>query len=116
MVDHLQQGKMRTLVISGPRRMGAPFADVPTWKEVGVDVSLLGWRGILGAKGLTSAQVAYWNGVFRRLAQTEDWKTDLQNNYWINLYTGAAETRQWLDAENLETRQLLTELGLAKAQ
>ena len=114
MVDHLQQGKMRTLVISGPRRMGAPFADVPTWKEIGVDVSLLGWRGILGAKGLTPGQIAYWDGVFRRLSQTEDWKADLQNNYWVNIYSGAAETRQWLDAEQVETRQLLIELGMAK--
>jgi putative tricarboxylic transport membrane protein len=116
MVDHLQQGKMRTLVISGPRRMGAPFADVPTWKEVGVDVSLLGWRGILGAKGLTPAQIAYWDGVFRRLSQTEDWKSDLQHNYWVNIYAGAAETRQWLDAEQVETKQLLNELGMAKTQ
>ena len=116
MVDHLVQGKMRTLVISGPRRMGAPFADVPTWKEVGVDVSLIGWRGILGAKGITPAQVAFWDGVFRRLAQTEDWQSDLQNNYWVNIYAGAAEARRWLDAEQLETRQLLSELGMAKTQ
>ena len=116
MVDHLQQGKMRTLVISGPRRMGAPFADVPTWKEIGIEVSLIGWRGILGAKGLAPAQVAYWDGAFRRLSQTEDWRSDLQNNYWMNIYAGAGETRQWLDAEQVETRQLLTELGMAKTQ
>ncbi len=114
MVDHLRQGKMRTLVISGPRRMGAPFADVPTWKELGIDVVLMGWRGILAPKGLTPAQTAYWDGVFRRLAQTEDWKSDLQNNYWENIYTGAAETRRWLDAEYIELKQVLTELGLAK--
>ena len=45
MVDHMVQGRMRTLAITGPRRMGGVFADVPTWKEVGVDVSLIGWRG-----------------------------------------------------------------------
>lgn len=114
MADHLVQGKMRTLVISGPRRMRTPFADVPTWKEVGVDVSLLGWRGILGPKGLTPAQIAYWDNVFRRLAQTEDWKTDLHNNWWVNIYASAADTRRWLDSEQVETRQLLTELGMAK--
>lgn len=114
MVEHLVQGKMRTLVISGPRRMRAPFADIPTWKEVGVDVSLLGWRGILGAKGITPAQAAYWDGIFRKLAQTEDWKADLHNNYWVDIYAGSADTRRWLDAEQKETRQMLTELGMAK--
>jgi len=114
MVDHLRQGKMRTLAISGPRRMGAPFTDVPTWKELGIDVVLTGWRGILAPKGLTPAQTAYWDGVFRKLAQTEDWKSDLQNNYWENIYTGAADTRRWLDAEYAELKQILTELGLAR--
>ncbi|MGH8635439.1 MAG: Bug family tripartite tricarboxylate transporter substrate binding protein [Burkholderiales bacterium] len=116
MVGHLQQGKMRTLVITGPRRMGPPFADVPTWKELGIDVVLLGWRGILGPRDLTPAQTAYWDGVFRKLAQTDDWKLELQENYWENIYAGAADTRRWLDAEFVETRQLLTELGMAKLQ
>jgi putative tricarboxylic transport membrane protein len=115
MVDHLQQGKMRTLVITGPRRMGGPFADVPTWKEVGVDVAMLGWRGIFGTKGLSPAQGAYWDGVFRTLAQTEDWKKDLQDNYWENIYAGAAETRRWLDAEHAELKQLLTDLGMTQS-
>ena len=116
MVDHLRQGKMRTLVISGPRRMGAPFADVPTWKEVGVDVVLMGWRGVLAPRGLTPAQTAYWDGVFRKLAQTEEWKADLQNNYWENIYTGAADSKRWLDAEYADLKQVLTELGMAKSQ
>jgi len=116
MVHHLQQGKMRTLVITGPRRMGAPFADVPTWKELGIDVVLMGWRGILAPRGVTPAQTAYWDGVFRKLAQTEDWKNDLRDNYWENIYAGAADTRRWMDAEYLEVRQLLGELGMAKTQ
>ena len=116
MVDHMVQGRMRTLAITGPRRMGGVFADVPTWKEVGVDVSLIGWRGILGAKGLTPAQVAYWNDVFRKIVQTEDWKADLQKNYWLDIYANAAGMRKWLDSENAEVRALLTDLGMAKVQ
>jgi putative tricarboxylic transport membrane protein len=114
MVDHMVQGRMRTLAITGPRRMGGAFADVPTWKEVGVDVSLIGWRGILGAKGLTPAQVAYWDDVFRRVVQTEEWKADLQKNYWLDIYANAAGMRKWLDTENAEVRALLTDLGMAK--
>jgi putative tricarboxylic transport membrane protein len=116
MVAHLQQGKMRTLAISGPRRIRAPFADVPTWKELGIDVVMMGWRGILGPRGLTPAQTAYWDAVFRKLARTEDWKQELQENYWEDIYAGAADTRRWLDAEYLETKQLLTDLGMAKSQ
>lgn len=114
MADHMVQGRMRTLAITGPRRMGGVFADVPTWKEVGVDVSLIGWRGILGARALAPAQVAYWDDVFRKIVQTEDWKADLQKNYWLDIYANAAGMRKWLDAENSEVRALLTDLGMAK--
>jgi len=34
----------------------------------------------------------------------------------VNIYAGATETRQWLDAEQVETKQLLIELGMAKTQ
>jgi tripartite-type tricarboxylate transporter receptor subunit TctC len=76
----------------------------------------MGWRGILAPKDLTPAQTAYWDSIFRRLAQTEDWKQELQENYWENIYAGAADTRRWLDAEYAETKQLLGELGMAKTQ
>jgi putative tricarboxylic transport membrane protein len=114
MVDHLRQGKMRTLAITGPRRMGAPFADVPTWKEVGVDVIVVGWRGIMGTKGISPAQIAYWEGVLRKMVQTEDWKADLQENFWENIYSGPAETRRKMDAEQVELKQILTELGMTR--
>jgi putative tricarboxylic transport membrane protein len=114
MVEHLRQGKMRTLVISGPSRMPGPFADVPTWKETGVDVVLMGWRGILAPKNISPAQTAYWDGVFRKLTLSEDWKRDLQQNYWVDIYAGAAESRRRLDAEYAEIKPLLGELGMSK--
>jgi len=116
MVDHLVQGRMRTLVVTGPRRSWGPFAAVPTWREVGVDVVQTSWRGMMGPKGISSAQIAYWDGVFRKVTQTEDWKAELQENYWVSAYTGAGEVKQRLDAEYVELKQILGELGMARPQ
>lgn len=115
MVDHLVQGRMRTLVVTGPRRSWGPFAAVPTWREAGVDVVQVSWRGLMGAKGITPAQVAYWDAVFRKLVQTEEWKMELHENYWVGNYTGAADVRRRLDAEYVELKQILGELGMAKS-
>ena len=116
MAEHLQQGKMRTLVITGPKRMWGPFADVPTWKEVGVDAVASGWRGVLGAKDLTPAQIAYWESLFRKVMQTEDWKQELRENYWVSAQVSAAETRRRLDSEYAEMKQILGDLGMAKVK
>jgi putative tricarboxylic transport membrane protein len=113
-VAHLREGRMRTLAVSGPKRMWGPFADVPTWKEVGVDMSAAGWRGVMGPKDLPQPQIAYWEDVLRRLIQTPEWKQDLEENFWVNAYTSPAETRRRLDSEYAEIKQTLTELGMAK--
>lgn len=114
MAEHLQQGKMRLLVISSPKRRPGMFAGVPTWKEIGVDMTTSTWRTVVAPKGLKPPQIAYWEGVFRRLIQTEDWKKEVEENHWENTYLPAAQALKRLDQEYAETKQVLTELGMAK--
>lgn len=113
-LPHVRAGRIRVLAISGPRRLWGPFADVPTWKEAGVDTMASGWRGVLGPKGLPQPQIAYWEGVLRKVVQTPEWKQDLEENFWVDAYTSAAETRRRLDAEYAEIKQVMSELGMAK--
>ncbi|HYH41895.1 MAG TPA: tripartite tricarboxylate transporter substrate binding protein [Burkholderiales bacterium] len=114
MSEHLQQGRMRTLAVSAPRRRPGIFSGVPTWKEVGVDVTVSAWRAVMAPKDLTPAQIAYWDGVFRKLVATEDWKKEVAENYWENTYLPAAEARRRLDHEYNDTKQIMLELGIVK--
>lgn len=111
---HVREGRMRVLAMSGPKRLWGLFADVPTWKEVGVDMTASGWRGMLGPKGMGKAQIAYWEDVLKRVTQTPEWKQDLERNFWVDAYTSADETRRRLDAEYTEIERAMTELGMAK--
>ncbi len=114
MAEHLQQGKMRLLVLSAPQRRPGLFAGVPTWKEIGIDMTMSTWRTVVAPKALNPAQIAYWDGVFRKLVHTEDWKKDVADNHWANTYLPAPEARKLLDREYAETKQILAELGMAK--
>jgi putative tricarboxylic transport membrane protein len=116
MADYVQQGKMRTLVITAPQRMWGSFANVPTWKELGVNAVASGWRGVMAPKGLTPAQVAYWEDVIRKVIESEEWKQELKDNYWVSTYVSAADTRRRLDAEYAEMKQILGDLGMVKAK
>ena len=84
--------------------------------NAGIDTVASSWRGVLGAKDLTPAQVAYWEGVLRKVIQTEEWKQELKENYWVSNYASAAETRRMLDVEYAEFWQFLGDLGLAKVK
>jgi putative tricarboxylic transport membrane protein len=114
MAEHLQQGKMRLLVISAPRQRPGLFANVPTWKDICVEMTASTWRTVMAPKDLKPAQIAYWESVFRKLVQTEDWKKEVADNHWENTYLPAAEARKRLDHEYAETKQILTELGMTK--
>jgi putative tricarboxylic transport membrane protein len=115
-LPHVREGRMRVLAISGPKRLWGPFADVPTWKESGVDMTASGWRGVLAPKDLPQPQIAYWEEVLRKVVQTPEWKQDLESNFWVDAYTSAAETRRRLDREYAEIKQVMVELGMAKGK
>jgi len=113
-IPHLAAGKMRVLGIAAPQRLGGVFAKVPTWKEQGIDVQITNWRMLAGPKGLTAAQIAYWDGALAKLVKTDEWKKDLDNNVFENTYMNSDETRRYLKAQYDQFHAALSEVGLAK--
>jgi len=114
-IGHVKGGTLRVVAVSAPRRLAGVFANVPTWKEFGVDLTLDQWRLMFGPPKLSAAQVDYWDGVLARLVKTEEWKKELETNLWDDIYKGPAETKKFLATEYSETQAILTEIGLAKS-
>jgi putative tricarboxylic transport membrane protein len=110
----LQAGKVRLLAISAPKRARGAFAQVPTWKELGVNSVNEVWRGLAGPKGMTSAQIAFWDDVLGRAVKSEDWLRELERAQIENIYRNSVETAKFWKDEFEETRAILTEIGLAK--
>lgn len=113
-VPHVASGRMRVLAVASPQRLAGPLADVPTWREQGVDMVSGSWRGIFGPKGLTPAQVAFWEGALKKLTETPEWKSDLEKNYWTDEFVTGAALKKMLDQETVETKAVLADLGLAR--
>jgi len=111
---HVAAGRMRVVAVAAPQRLGGSLAHVPTWTEQGVDVVIGGWRAIMGPKGLTPAQVAYWEGVLHKATLVPEWQGDLEKNYWSNDFVTSAQFRKDLDKDYAEMRLVLSDLGLAK--
>jgi putative tricarboxylic transport membrane protein len=114
LLAQVQAGKLRPLGLAAPKRLGGLLAAVPTWKEQGVDVVLPSWRGIVGPRGMTPAQVAYWEDVFLKLSFNDEWLAELGKRGWDGAYLNGSETRKFLDAQFKLLKEALGELGLAK--
>jgi putative tricarboxylic transport membrane protein len=111
---HVQSGRLRVVAVSADKRLPGSFANVPTWKEQGVNLVYGGWRSIMGPKGLTGQQVAYWENALRKASQSAEWKTELERNYWSDDFVTSAQFRKDLDKDYADMKSVLVDLGLAK--
>jgi len=116
MVPHIQTGELRAIAVSAPQRLSGPVAAVPTWKELGYDVTLSAWRAMIGGKGVDTRQAAWWEAVLSRVAESPEWKKEIEASYWSEHFRGSAATRTHLEAEQAEMRALLAALGMAGAK
>lgn len=111
---HIEAGRMRAIAITSAQRLSGAVATVPTWKEQGVDATFSNWRGVIGPRNLTPAQIAYWDNVLEKVTQTEEWKTDLRRNNQEPSYMNSQASRAFLNAQSKQLSALLADLGLAK--
>jgi len=114
LVPELQAGRIRVLALSAPKRMTGLFAEVPTWREQGADAVVSVWRGAFGARNLTPAQVAYWEGVFQRLITSAEWQGYVESVYAVSEFMTSAKLREYAERDHAAERAFLTELGLLK--
>jgi putative tricarboxylic transport membrane protein len=114
LVPLVNEGKMRVIAMASPARLAGPMANVPTWRELGVDAIGNNWRGAAGPKGMTPGQVAYWENVLSQLVATDEWKKDIDKNLWVSNFMRSAEAAAEYKRQYAELKEVLTEIGLAK--
>lgn len=113
-LPHLKSGRIRVIAISSPERVKGELAAIPTWKEQGINAVFDNWRGVIGPRGLSAAQVAFWEEALASVVATDDWKKDLEKNYLTHSFMKSQESRKFLQEESAKLQAVLTDLGLAK--
>ena len=117
-LPQMQAGNARMLGVTAPQRIGGTggsLASVPTMREQGIEaLGISNWRGIFGAKGLTPAQIAFWEETMAKVVATDDWKKQLETNNLASRYLRSRDFAKYLEAEYSATRAAMTDAGLRK--
>ncbi len=113
-VPELLDGTLRALAVSAPARLAGPYAQTPTWAERGIDCVAGIWRGVNGARGLTVAQIAYWDDVLSSATLGDEWKSAIARHCWSAMYRNSEQLRDYLPCERAEMCAMLAELGLPR--
>jgi len=111
-VPELESGALRAIAVSAPARMSGPFAQVPTWGDIGIDCVVGTWRGVIGTSRMSAPQVAFWENALLTAVRGDAWRAELARHHWVDTYLGAAATRDFLDAELGTMKSALDALGL----
>lgn len=110
----LESGQLRIIGITSRLRLRGNLANVPTWKEQGGDVEFSASRFILGAPGLTSAQLAYWDAAFAKLVATDEWRKALESDHLVGNYLRSVDAARYLEKQEVQLKGALVDTGLAK--
>jgi putative tricarboxylic transport membrane protein len=110
----LAAGKLRVIGVPSENRLGGVYAEVPTWREQGVDAVFSQWRGLMGPKILTAAQIAYWDGVLGGTVRTQAWKDHIERTQLTCRYLDSGQVRDFITAQNETVRRILAGLGMIK--
>ncbi len=110
--EHIRAGNMRVLAQVTDSRLSA-FPNVPTLKEAGFNVTPVPQvRGVVAPPGIPRENVAYWEGVFKKLTQTESWKKFLADNQFEDGYQNATELTKFYDEFTGQMKGILQEAGV----
>lgn len=109
----VKSGDLRVLAVSTEER-SAILPDAPTLTESGIPYVFDIWRGVMGPKGLSKAQVAYYEKAYEEMVGSAAWKKESEKLGWTNAYLGSAEFDDFLHRQNKELSSILTDVGLNK--
>jgi len=113
-LQYLKAGQLRPLVIFAEKRHPA-FAEVPTSKELGIDLTLPQFRGIVTRKGAPPERVQALADAFRKAMETPQWKKFADEWYFApDSYMGSDRFGKWVAGEVETLERLVREFGLKK--
>jgi putative tricarboxylic transport membrane protein len=108
----VQAGKLRFLGMAAPQRLSGALSQYPTMREQGLDVVTANTYTILLPNGLGPQQIAFWTNTLNRVLQDEEFKRDLERNYWVLNPVRYPDTVKWFQDDYDENRAILKELGM----
>lgn len=89
-----KDGKLKAFAIADHKRSPL-IPDLPTLKELGVDMTFSLTRGVVVPKGTSKDKIAHWAEVFKKATQNEKFKKSMAAKGTSLVYKGPAAYAKW---------------------
>ncbi len=109
----IKSGRLRAVGVTSPERL--PGADVPTFKEQGIDLVITNWRAVVAPPGITAEQKKALSEAIEKMAKSAAWKDILKQKGWADAYLPADTFAKFLKDEQARVNDVLKSVGLVKS-
>ncbi|MBV6521776.1 MAG: hypothetical protein MNPFHGCM_01920 [Gemmatimonadaceae bacterium] len=119
----LESGELRALAISAPTRIATPGtppdhgidrpagdigSSIPTFREQGIDVVLMNWRGVVAPPGISIRERQALESLIERMSSSQAWKDALVRNGWTDLGLAGEPFARFIADETRRVAPLVT--------
>lgn len=112
--QYVEAGQLKPVIIFAEKRHPA-FPDVPCSAELGFDIRLPQFRGIVAKKGMPTDRIKILSEAIRQGMETPQWKEFAEGFYCRpDSYLGPEEFTKWVKSEAATMDKLVREFGLRK--
>lgn len=108
-LGHLKGGRLRALAI-GSRERFAPLPDVPTFKELGLDVEAITWWGFVAPKGTPPAIVTTISDAMHGAVRTAEYRKAAAEQFWLVDFRDAQQFTSFVKGQDAQLEKLISSL------
>jgi putative tricarboxylic transport membrane protein len=107
----IESKRVRVLATSGGSRLSGVFADVPTFKEAGVNLEWVNFRFIAGGPQMPDYAVTYWQDMLGKMVKTPTWAENMTKFRWSDKFI-VKDVGKYMDDTAVTVEKVAAELGL----
>lgn len=115
-------GQLRALCVFSEQRMvykakvtkDQAWSDIPTCREMGVDIQYQMLRGLFLPPGTTKEQAAFYADVLKKVVATPEWKEYVERNALKETFLIGQDFVKFLEKDDAYHRKLMKDAGFLK--
>jgi tripartite-type tricarboxylate transporter receptor subunit TctC len=112
-LSQVKAGEVRVLAVSSEKRINL-WPDVPTMKELGVNVVFDQWRGCAAPKGTPAAVIQTMSALIKKAVESKEWVEFTASVGSTPLYRDPVSFAKFVAEMDKVTREIAESAGLTK--
>lgn len=107
---NVKKGDFRALAVTGKEAVDTGDGETETLKDLGYDVEVLNWRGVVAPKGISDDQHKDITKLISDTVDSKEWKAKLDKEGWTDFLKVDSDCREYFDTENSRVTKIFDEV------